>query len=127
LVIGIEDIPLTVNGKVDRNALKEYSITSALNAIPATELVTPSTETEEKLLSIWINEIKSQSIGVECNFFDLGGDSLSATRLVSVINQELNISLALNQVFEHQTIKELAQYIDVNFRNTTEAMESLVF
>jgi tyrocidine synthetase-3 len=127
LVIGIENIPLTVNGKVDRNALKEYSIALALSAIPATALVTPSTETEEKLLSIWINEIKSQSIGVECNFFDLGGDSLSATRLVSVINQKLNISLALNQVFEHQTIKELAQYIDVNFRNTSEAMESLVF
>lgn len=127
LVIGIEDIPLTVNGKVDRNALKEYSIASALSAIPATVLVTPSTETEEKLLPIWANELKNPSIGVECNFFDLGGDSLSATRLVSVINQELNISLALNQVFEYQTIKELAQYIDVNFGDTTEVMESLVF
>ncbi|MFU2510249.1 amino acid adenylation domain-containing protein [Pseudoalteromonas sp. ASV78] len=129
LIISIDDIPLTVNGKVDRKALSELSIDQALSQVSIVDKVKPSTETEEKLLSIWVKEISNPSIGVESNFFDLGGDSLSATRLVSVINQKFNISLALNQVFENQTIKELAEYIDANLRDVTktDSMESLVF
>jgi len=112
--ISIEKIPLTPNGKVDRRALPKPGVKSDKNYIA------PVTGIEKKLVALWSEilsrdeEHKSQlheSIGINDNFFEIGGHSLRATVLVSNIHKELNVKVPLAQIFKTPTIRELAQFI----------------
>ncbi|BAV99524.1 non-ribosomal peptide synthetase [Lysobacter enzymogenes] len=98
----LDRLPMTPNGKIDRNAL------------PAPELqadetiVAPRTPTEQQLLSIWQQVLDRVDLGVRQNFFAVGGHSLLATRLVLEINAAFGRQLRLADVFLHQTIAEQA-------------------
>ncbi|MCP5053948.1 MAG: amino acid adenylation domain-containing protein, partial [bacterium] len=99
----LEEIPLTPNGKVDRNCLPEPEVTST------EEYITPRNRLEEQMVEIWKHSLNLEQLGVEDNFFNLGGDSIKAIRLVSAINKQLNTSIRLVDLFTHNTIRELAQ------------------
>jgi amino acid adenylation domain-containing protein len=100
----LEKIPLTHNGKLDREALPEPELRVDGEYTP------PLDEIEEKLVSIWsgILGIDEAVIGTGLNFFDIGGDSLKVVILVANIHKELDIKLSLAQVFGGPTIRELA-------------------
>lgn len=68
----------------------------------------PSSPTEEKLLAIWSRLLETRDIGIQDSFFDLGGDSLSAVRLVAEIETEFGLSLPVSTVFHATTIEALA-------------------
>lgn len=74
--------------------------------------VSPSTQTERKLVRIWADVLKLGHIGVNENFFDLGGHSLLAIKLFSQITNEFGVELALNTLLEHGTIRELAPLLE---------------
>ncbi|TQV86011.1 non-ribosomal peptide synthetase [Aliikangiella coralliicola] len=106
---GLKAIPLTANGKVDRKSLEKRTVN-----IESTQVFSAATtEIEKQLVTIWgeLLNLDSENIGVNDNFFELGGHSLIVTQLISMIRSELKIELPLKAVFEHGSIKALAQII----------------
>ncbi|MGG4442796.1 non-ribosomal peptide synthetase [Brevibacillus fortis] len=105
--IRMERLPLTANGKVDSKALPAPE-TSMLTE---EEGVGPRNALEQKLHEVWQDVLQIQSISIEDNFFDIGGHSLRAATLVTKLHKELHINLSLREVFQTQTIEQMAQVI----------------
>ena len=103
----LEALPLTPNGKLDRKALPAPEG----DAYAPREYVAPEGETEQALAAIWSDVLGIERIGRHDNFFDLGGHSLMATRLVVRIKHEMDVELALRNVFEKPELSQLAQHI----------------
>nr|WP_231997158.1 non-ribosomal peptide synthetase [Mycobacterium sp. 1245111.1] len=101
-VLALTALPLTVNGKLDKRALPvpEYDDTERYRA--------PSTPTEEILTRIYAQVLGLERVGVDDSFFDLGGDSLSAMRLVAAINNEMAGGVKVRAVFEAPAVAQLA-------------------
>ena len=102
----IEKIPLTPNGKIDRNALP------SIRPKPEGVHAPPRNMIEKTLAQLWsevlaINEV----IGIDDNFFELGGHSLKATLLISRIHKEMDVKVPFAEIFKHQTIRSLSEYI----------------
>ncbi|MGE5329382.1 MAG: amino acid adenylation domain-containing protein [Deltaproteobacteria bacterium] len=76
-----------------------------------TEYQAPTNETEEKLARIWRKVLRTTKIGTNNNFFELGGDSLSAVEIIARVHKEFNIELSLIDIFQANTIKKLAEKI----------------
>jgi hypothetical protein len=105
----MEKFPLTSNGKIDRHAL----LTVARgNAQPARDVIRPHTETEKTLAAIWAELLKVEAIGVNDDFFDLGGQSLLAIKSISRIRDVFEVDLQLRNLFERPTLAGLAEVID---------------
>jgi acyl carrier protein len=102
--IRLERIPLTPNGKIDRKALPAPGIEAG------EEYTAPRNAKEDKLAKIWseVLGIEKETIGIDADFFKLGGHSLNATIMVSKIHKELNVKLPLSEVFKSPTIEGLA-------------------
>lgn len=115
----LENLPLTPNGKLDRNALPEPEVETG------DEYIAPRNELEEKMAGMWseVLRIKKDIIGISSNFFELGGNSLSATLLVGRLHQEMNVKLPVGEVFRAPRIMELARYIKELSRDTYTSIE----
>ncbi|CAG4882928.1 putative Phenylalanine racemase (ATP-hydrolyzing) [Georgfuchsia toluolica] len=108
--IMLDAFPLTANGKIDRQALPPWS--GASRATPANDSVMPRTETERAIAAIWAEMLKLDSVGVDDDFFDLGGQSLMAMKLVSRIRDAFGVNLPLRNLFDHSTVAGLAEVVD---------------
>jgi acyl carrier protein len=104
----LEALPLTLNGKVDRQALPAPD--RGRPELDAT-FSEPRTPTEELLVNIWSNVLKLDKVGIHDNFFELGGHSLLATQVVSRVRQAFQMELPLRTLFEKQTVDEFAKAI----------------
>jgi amino acid adenylation domain-containing protein len=105
----LEEIPLTPNGKVNRNALPAPGHE---RADLETEYIAPRTPTEEKLAVIWSEVLGVTRIGINDNFFtQLGGHSLTATQLISRVREAFDIELPIRTLFEGPTIARLAEAV----------------
>ena len=104
-VVAVETMPLTVNGKLDTRALPapEYVGTDQYRA--------PDNAIEEILAGIYAQVLGLERVGIDDSFFDLGGDSLSAMRVIAAINAGLDANLSVRALFEAPTIAELAPRI----------------
>ena len=102
--IRLDALPLTPNGKVDRSALPHPE-----EERPELETgyVAPRTAPEQILAALWAEVIHVREVGVYDNFFDLGGDSIMAIQIVARASRE-GLHLSPGQLFEHQTVAELA-------------------
>ncbi|MEO7532773.1 MAG: amino acid adenylation domain-containing protein, partial [Ferruginibacter sp.] len=107
LWVEMENLPLTPNGKIDRNALPDPDITKLLS----NEYVAPRNETEQALAAIWQDLLSAERVGVHDNFFDLGGHSLRALQVISVIRKDMQVELAIRDLFMHPTVAELALHL----------------
>jgi len=107
-VVALGAMPLTSSGKIDRRALPDpdWNRTSLCG-----EFVAPRTEMEEKLAAIWREVLNVPRVGVEDNFFDLGGSSLLALRLTSRVRTALGVDLPLAALFTSPTVAGLAAAI----------------
>ncbi|MEL6332126.1 MAG: amino acid adenylation domain-containing protein [Cyanobacteria bacterium J06626_26] len=99
----LKSLPLTPNGKVDRQALPAPETQTERQAA----FVTPETASEKALAEIWAQTLGIEKIGIHDNFFELGGDSILSIQIVARANQA-GLTLTPKQVFENQTIAELA-------------------
>jgi thioesterase domain-containing protein/acyl carrier protein len=104
----LDSLPLTPNGKVDRRSLPQPQET-----VHVEKTVNPKAgnEIEARLVEIWQQILNRQSIGVNDNFFDLGGHSLLLTRLILRINQAFGRRVSLGDVFHAPTIARLARML----------------
>ncbi|BFP39390.1 hypothetical protein FGF1_02350 [Flavobacteriaceae bacterium GF1] len=105
----VEQFPLTTNGKVDKNSLKQLN-TDQLNL--ETPYVAPKGEIEELIAVIWKEVLQLNKVGTEDNFIALGGHSLAAIRVTARINEEFQLNVPLNKIFELPTIASYAKYIE---------------
>ena len=101
-VVVVDALPLTPNGKLDTRALPapEYLDVDRYRA--------PATAIEEILAGIYAQVLGVERVGVDDSFFDLGGDSLSAMRVIAAINTGLDASLAVRALFDAPTVAQLA-------------------
>jgi amino acid adenylation domain-containing protein len=103
-MVVLEEFPLTSSGKIDRKALPEP-------VFAATSFRAPQTQTEKILTGIYAQVLGIERVGVDDSFFDLGGDSLSAMRLVAAINTRLDAHLAVRTVFHAPSVRNLSQQL----------------
>jgi acyl carrier protein len=112
-IMELENLPLTPNGKVDRKALPQPQY-----GRPEDDYVAPETPTEQKLAELWQQVLGlSAPVSRTANFFDLGGHSLSATRLMTLVREQFLISPHVKQVFVSPTLQTLANLIDESVRD----------
>ncbi|MFZ2407684.1 MAG: amino acid adenylation domain-containing protein, partial [Methylobacter sp.] len=104
----LDAFPLTANGKINRKALLPPDSYSA--AIDQQDDM-PGDSIEQALAGIWMEVLGITAVGVNRDFFELGGHSLLAIQVVSRIQEHFGIELAVEDIFQKTTIKELAQLI----------------
>ncbi|NOU16650.1 MAG: amino acid adenylation domain-containing protein [Bacteroidales bacterium] len=121
----MESFPLTPNKKIDYNALP---LPKSTGTNLKHDFVVFKTLTEEKLIKIWCDAFKLDSIGIEENFFSLGGNSIIATNIVFLIQDKLAINMFVKDIFDYPTIDRLAVLIEKRHSNfqTKEKSDSLV-
>jgi amino acid adenylation domain-containing protein len=104
----LEAIPLNPSGKVDRKALPEPA------GLWDTAYTAPQDKMQERVAAIWseVLGIETARIGIDTNFFDLGGHSLKATVLTLKIHKALNVKVSLAKIFKAPTIRGLAQILE---------------
>jgi amino acid adenylation domain-containing protein/thioester reductase-like protein len=105
----VSHLPLTPNGKVDRRALPNPEpIQPDLNQ----NWVKPRSPLEAELAEIWANVLGLSCVGVQDNFFDLGGHSLLMTQLLTQVRQRFQVDLALRELYEAPSVAGLAAMIE---------------
>ncbi|MGW4898780.1 condensation domain-containing protein, partial [Kitasatospora sp. NPDC004240] len=107
--LGIDTVPLTANGKVDTRALPAPD----LEAFSTGGYTAPRTPLEERLAAIWAEVLGLAEVGVEDSFFDLGGDSIRAVRLVGAL-REAGYDVSIRDVFQQRTIAAMATTLPGN-------------
>ncbi len=117
--IFMESFPLTPNGKIDRKAFPDPDG----NVNTGVEYVAPRDEAEEKLAHIWQEVLGVKRIGIHDNFFEFGGQSLKATRVVSRINREFNVVVSLKEIFKYPSIQTLSEVINSSFKTEYKQIE----
>ncbi len=105
----LDRFPLTPRGKIDRPALPDPTYS---NIDRAEEFVAPQTPAEKLIAHIWSDVLKVDRVGVNDDFFALGGHSLAAVQVVIRIRDETNAELPVRAAFEFPTVSELATYLE---------------
>ncbi|MEP0264572.1 amino acid adenylation domain-containing protein, partial [Dokdonia sp.] len=98
--IPMEELPMTASGKLDRKSLPDYGHIS-------TKKMSTSKE-EQVLYDLWKEVLNLDDFGVDENFYQIGGDSIRAIRLISKINNKLNLQLKVKDLFNNATVELLA-------------------
>ncbi len=108
IYVELEALPVTPTGKIDRKALPEPGDTR-----PQLEVsyVSFRNETEKQLIGIWEDVLDVSPIGIRDNFFDLGGHSLTASRIVSSVLRHFQLKIPLQALFQSPTVAEMAMVI----------------
>jgi acyl carrier protein len=104
----LDALPLSANGKVDRLALPAPDL--ALSKLNST-FVAPRTPVEEVIATVWAEVLEVEQVGIDDNFFDLGGDSLLATKTLSRLREIFQVNLSVRHLFEGLTVAGLADVL----------------
>jgi acyl carrier protein len=121
--VHLSELPLTLNGKINYEALP--SLEEAKQQLPRA-YTPPRTPQEVSLAASWAEALSLERVGIDENFFDLGGHSLLATQIVYSINQTFQINLPTRVIFDQPTIADLALSIEEALIEKLEATPELV-
>ncbi|MEL7039184.1 MAG: phosphopantetheine-binding protein [Cyanobacteria bacterium J06592_8] len=105
--VKLDAVPLTPNGKIDRRALPEPT---QVRPELETTYIMPKTEIEKTIAQIWQKALNLENIGINDNFFDLGGHSLLMVRVHSQLRTVFSSDIPLVEMFRYPTIHALADY-----------------
>ncbi|URZ17242.1 non-ribosomal peptide synthetase [Clostridium felsineum] len=108
--VKLNNMPVTTNGKIDRRALPklEWKINTGV------KYEAPRDEVENKLVEIWEKVLGTKNIGIDDNFFEIGGDSIRAVNVASKIAQKLNVSISVSNVYVFKNIRNISQFVKKN-------------
>jgi acyl carrier protein len=108
--VALDQLPLTPNGKVDRRALPAPDAD-----LPSSDVtfVAPRTATEMLLADIWAEALGLERVGVNDDFFDLGGHSLLVFRVMARVRRAVQLHVPMNSLQKSRTIASLAEYIEL--------------
>jgi len=107
----LDELPLTPNGKVDRCALPAPGL---LHDVMDVDFVLPASELEKTIATVWQEVLAVHEAGLHDNFFEMGGDSLAATRLISRVHKVTGVALPLSLLFDCPTIAGISTSIERN-------------
>ncbi len=105
----MDSFPMTPNGKIDRKALP---MPKSLGSSSEKGYEAPSNETEKQIASIWRDVLKRDVVGVNDNFFDLGGHSLLLAQVRSRVEKLVGRDIPMLELFKYPTVHTLSQYLD---------------
>lgn len=116
--VPLQEMPMTLNKKIDRTVLAQ--LTDSSYGEQEHENQEPVTETERKLADMWKELLDVQSVGRASRFFQMGGHSLKAMRLVNLIRSEFSIHLETIEIFKHPELMEMSGLIDRKLQEVPE-------
>jgi len=114
-IVGLQELPLTSNGKLDRQALEKLEDVDSGDS--GEYYQAPSTAVEEQLAEIWAAVLEVARVGRHDNFFDLGGHSLLAISMASRCRSVFGLDIPVRVIFESPTIAELAEVIEIGLKS----------
>ncbi len=106
VIVPLAEMPLLPNGKLDRQALPVPRAPEPGGARKA-----PRTPLHRALAGYWAEVLRRETVGIDENFFELGGDSLLGTQLLGRVRRELEIDAQLADLFRHPTVEALATHL----------------
>ena len=107
-LVPLPALPLTANGKIDRAALPDPR---EAGRPPEVAFIAPRSETEKRLAAAWAEVFRRDAVGVNDNFFAIGGDSVTSIQIVAAARRA-GLGLAARDIFTHQTVADLAVLIE---------------
>lgn len=108
--VQMQELPLSINGKLDQSRLPQPSLTAAVvhDGISTPKL----TELEEIVMGIWKVTLRTTEVGLHDNFFEIGGDSLLAMSVVASMNQTFEVELPISRLFEASTVAAISARLE---------------
>ncbi len=110
----LDQIPLTINNKIDHKALLMLTPSIILNNM---DFVKPETRFEQQLTNLWKNILNLENLSTTDNFFDIGGHSLHLLTLHKRIEEEFNINIPIVNLFQYPTIKSFSAFVNNQSEN----------
>jgi len=110
----LEKLPITSNGKIDRKALSVIGATIESQQTRSRRNIAPRNPTEVQLAAIWSQILKCKEIGVEDDFFELGGQSFDAIRISAIVKEQMGQTITLGDIWQKRTIEQLAKQLNEN-------------
>jgi acyl-CoA synthetase (AMP-forming)/AMP-acid ligase II/acyl carrier protein len=118
----LDEFPLNTNGKVDRTALPAPSTDRSEEEI---NYVSPTTNLEKVIASIWEEVLGVERVGLNDNFFDMGGHSLLVAKAHARLQEELSTNISLINLFRYPTVSALAEFLSGDSEETVAIQESI--
>jgi len=106
LFVALESLPLSTNGKVDRSALPAAAFGADSSSAEA-----PTNAIDQTVLDLWRRVLRVERVGLDDNFFDIGGDSLLLVAVHSNLQKLLNIEIPVTDLFEYTTVRTLGKHL----------------
>lgn len=103
--VELTELPLSSNGKLDIRLLPDPEM------VASTDYVAPSNETEEQIVIIWEEVLQRAHIGVNDDFFQIGGNSILLMKISSLVSKELSIDLSISELFQNPTVKLMSESV----------------
>lgn len=117
--IWVDEFPITPNGKIDKKNLP-LPENSRPDSAPLYQK--PTTKLEIEIAKIWSEELKIAEIGIDDDFFDIGGSSILAQKVTTAMKQLLSVDVPVSKIYIHPTIKDLASTLEGQ-NNTEDSFE----
>ena len=107
-IVAMESFPRLPSGKIDRKALAQMQVDHER----MDDVVAPSSKTEERVLTIWKELLSNECIGIDDNFFDVGGHSLLVMRLGQRLSKEMNVEVPITSFFQFPTVRSFSAMLE---------------
>ena len=113
--------PLTANGKIDRNALPVPDFNQV--AVP---MLAPENEVQQAVADLCQKVLHLEQLSLAANFFELGGNSLTATHFVALLNAQFTLQLSVKDVIEQATLLQVANLVEAKHKDAQRAQNLLM-
>jgi acyl carrier protein len=121
-IIGVEEFPILINGKINTKVL----INLGQETSKSEQHILPRNELEAKILRIWKTILSNENIGIQDNFFEIGGNSITLMKMVSLINKELKINVKVLNAYKFTNIETLTNHIKQDIEQSLEKVDEKI-